>query len=95
VQARIDHARLWRSDEILGEALQLLPLPRHFGELDEIVTEDMVSAPCGPDPAVHLAGIQAYRDAGFDEVCVSQVGPDAEGFFEVYARQVLPRLREG
>jgi hypothetical protein len=55
----------------------------------------MISAPCGPDPAVHLEGIQAYREAGFDEVYISQVGPHAEGFFEFYASQVLPRLREG
>jgi hypothetical protein len=40
-------------------------------------------------------GIQAYRDAGFDEVYISQVGPDCEGFFESYASRVLPRLREG
>jgi hypothetical protein len=28
-------------------------------------------------------------------VYISQVGPHAEGFFEFYASQVLPRLREG
>jgi|GEM_PF-2596311 len=87
--------RLWPTDEIPGEALQLLPLPRRVGQLAELVTEDMISAPCGPDPAVHLAGIQAYRDAGFDEVYIGQAGPDAEGFFEFYGSQVLPRLRQG
>jgi hypothetical protein len=56
---------------------------------------DMVSAPCGPDPQVHLQGVQAYTQAGFDEVYIGQVGGDAEGFFEFYAAQVLPRLREG
>ena len=94
-QARKTMHRLWPNDEIPGEAAQLLPLPRHFRELTELITEDMISAPCGPDPAVHLAGIRAYREAGFDEVYVSQVGPDAEGFFDFYASQVLPRLREG
>ena len=93
-QARKTMHRLWPNDEIPGEAAQLLPLPRHFRELAELIPEDMISAPCGPDPAVHLAGIQAYREAGFDEVYVSQVGPDAEGFFDFYASQVLPRLRE-
>jgi G6PDH family F420-dependent oxidoreductase len=94
-QARKTMHRLWPTDEIPGEALQLLPLPRQFGQLAELVTEDMISAPCGPDPAVHLAGIQAYRDAGFDEVYIGQAGPDAGGFFEFYGRQVLPRLRQG
>jgi G6PDH family F420-dependent oxidoreductase len=94
-QARKTMHRLWPTDAIPGEALRLLPLPRHFGELAELVTEEMISAPVGPDPAVHMDGIRAYRDAGFDEVYIGQAGPDAEGFFDFYARQVLPRLREG
>ncbi len=57
--------------------------------------EEASSAPCGPDPAVHLDGIRAYTKADFDEVFVSQAGPDADGFFEFYAGQVLPRLRDG
>jgi G6PDH family F420-dependent oxidoreductase len=92
--ARKTMHRLWPTDVIPGEAAQLLPLPRHFGQLAELVTEDMITAPCGPDPTVHAAALRAYVDAGFDEVYVSQVGPDAEGFFEFYAREVLPRLRD-
>jgi hypothetical protein len=41
-----------------------------------------------------LASEHAYTAAGFDEVYVGQVGPEQEGFFEFYAEQVLPRLRE-
>ena len=86
--------RLWPNDEIPGEAAQLLPMPRHFAQLSELVTEEMISAPCGPDPDVHAAGVLAYAQAGFDEVYVSQVGPDVDGFFDFYASTVLPRLRE-
>jgi G6PDH family F420-dependent oxidoreductase len=92
-QARKTMHRLWPTDVIPGEALQLLPLPRHFGQVAELVSEDMVSAPCGPDPDAHLAGVRAYTEAGFDEVYIGQVGGNCEGFFEFYARQVLPRLR--
>jgi len=53
-----------------------------------------MSAACGPDPEVHAAAVRAYISAGFDEVYVSQVGPDVEGFFEFYGSTVLPRLRE-
>ena len=94
-QARKTMHRLWPNDMIPGEAAQLLPLPRHFGQLAQLVSEDMISAPCGPDPAAHVAGIRAYTEAGFDEVYIGQVGGEAEGFFEFYATQVLPRLREG
>jgi hypothetical protein len=86
--------RLWPTDVIPGEPAQLLPSPRHFGQLAELVTEDMISAPCGPDPGVHLEGVREFVRAGFDEVYVGQVGGDAEGFFEFYGQQVLPRLRE-
>lgn len=55
----------------------------------------MISAPCGPDPTVHVNGVRAFTEAGFDEVYVSQVGMDGDGFFQFYAEQVLPRLREG
>jgi hypothetical protein len=42
----------------------------------------------------HIKGIRAYVDAGFDEVYIGQVGSEHSGFFEFYADQVLPRLRE-
>jgi G6PDH family F420-dependent oxidoreductase len=93
-QARKVMHRLWPTDQVPGEAAQLLPLPRHFAQLAQLVSEDMVTAPCGPDPSEHVKGIRAYPDAGFDEVFIGQVGSDHEGFFEFYARDVLPRLRE-
>jgi G6PDH family F420-dependent oxidoreductase len=93
-QARKTVHRLWPTDEIPGEAAQLLPLPRHFGQLAELISEDMITAPCGPDPQVHIQGIRAFADAGFDEVFIGQVGQESDGFFEFYARHVLPRLRQ-
>jgi G6PDH family F420-dependent oxidoreductase len=87
--------RLWATDAIPGEAAQLLPLPRHFAQLAQLVPEDEVPQPYGPDPGTHADAIRAYTTAGFDEVYVSQVGGQAEGFFEFYAGHVLPQLREG
>ena len=92
--ARKTMHRLWPNDAIPGEAAQLLPLPRHFAQLSELVSEDMINAPVGPSPDAHLAALRAYLDAGFDEVYVGQVGPDADGFFEFYSRHILPRLRD-
>jgi len=76
-----------------GESAQLLPLPRHFGQLAELVTEEMISAPCGPDPEPYLEAIQAYEEAGFDEVYLGQVGGQLDGAFDFFANQVLPRVR--
>jgi G6PDH family F420-dependent oxidoreductase len=93
-RARKTMHRLWPTDVIPGESAQLLPLPRHFAQLAELVSEEMVSAPCGPDPDVHLSGVREFTQAGFDEVYIGQVGGNQEGFFEFYAQKVLPRLRE-
>lgn len=93
-QARKTMHRLWPNDEIPGEAAQMLALPRHFRQVCDLISEEMITAPCGPDLAAHIDAITAYTDAGFDEVYISQVGPEQEGFFEFYAEQVLPRLRD-
>ena len=87
--------RMWRTDQIPGEAVQLLPLPRHFSQLADLIGVDDITAPCGPDPDVHIEGIRVYTGAGFDEVYVGQAGGEQDGFFEFYAGQVLPRLRDG
>lgn len=87
--------RMWRTDQIPGEAVQLLPLPRHFSQLADLIGVDDITAPCGPDADVHIQGIRAYTGAGFDEVYVGQAGGEQDGFFEFYAGQVLPRLRDG
>ncbi len=48
---------------------------------------------CGPDPERHIQGIRRFIDAGYDHVYVHQIGPDQEGFFQFYAREVLPQLQ--
>ena len=34
----------------------------------------------------------AEAEAGYDHVCVHQVGPDQAGFLRFYEREVLPKL---
>ena len=46
-QARATLRQLWPSDFIPGESAQLLPTPRHFGQLAPLVTDDLVTAPPG------------------------------------------------
>lgn len=92
--ARATMRRLWPTDAIPGESAQLLPLPRHFGQLAQLVTEDMIAAPCGPDPGPYLEAIESYQEAGFDEVYLGQSGGELDGAFEFYATELLPRLRD-
>jgi G6PDH family F420-dependent oxidoreductase len=87
--------RLWPTQGIQGEASQILPLPRHFEQLAQSVTEEEAvgGTPCGPDPETHARALRAYVDAGFEEVYVSQIGTEQDAFFDFYQREVLPRVR--
>ncbi|MEA2155115.1 MAG: hypothetical protein QOE11_1255 [Solirubrobacteraceae bacterium] len=86
--------RLWPNEALSGELAQVLPSPRHFEQATELVTEEHISGSlvCGPDPEEHVAAIQAFVDAGFDEIHVGQIGPEHDGFVDFYAREVLPRF---
>jgi len=86
--------RLWPNEALPGELAQILPTPEHFEQASELVTEEMVASevPCGPDVDRHVEAIKAYEDAGFDELYISQIGPEQDAFFEAYRERVLPRL---
>ncbi len=77
-----------------GELAQLLPTPRHFEQAGELVTEELIaeSIVCGPDLDHHVEQLQAYADAGVDELYVQQVGGGHDAFFAAYAEHVLPRF---
>jgi hypothetical protein len=36
--------------------------------------------------------IDKYRQAGFDEVYVANIGPHHQGLFDLYAKEVLPTI---
>jgi coenzyme F420-dependent glucose-6-phosphate dehydrogenase len=86
--------RLWPVAGIEGPLMQEIALPTHFETATELVTPEKVaeSVVCGPDPERHLEKIRGYTEAGFDHVYVHQIGPDQEGFFGFYEREVLPKL---
>ncbi|MFO1302159.1 MAG: glucose-6-phosphate dehydrogenase (coenzyme-F420) [Burkholderiales bacterium] len=45
------------------------------------------------DPDEHVQRIRAYLDLGFDHFVFHAPGPDQARFLELYAKDVLPRLR--
>ena len=86
--------RLWPTEALSGELPQLLPMPAHYEQATELVTEEHIAGtlPCGPDADRHVSAIREYLDAGYDEVYVSQIGDDQEGFLEFYKNEVLPKF---
>ncbi len=91
-EARATAHRLWPNEALPGELAQVLPTPAHFEQACELVTPDMLVTPVGPDIETHVASLQAYADAGVDELYVQQIGPDQDAFFATWAPAVLPRF---
>ena len=95
-EARRTAHRAWRSAGVPGQASQELPLPMHFEQVSQLVTEDEVAKgiTCGPDADRHLEAIAGYLRSGYDHVAVHQVGPDQEGAIAFYRERIMPRLSE-
>lgn len=93
-KARQTAYELWPIAGLQGPLLSELALPAYFEQAAGMIDESALASTviCGPDPERHLAGIKQFADAGFDHVFVHQIGPDQEGFFEFYKREVLPKL---
>jgi G6PDH family F420-dependent oxidoreductase len=85
---------LWPTSGIPGQLSQDLPTPAHFEQAASLVSEEAANEghPCGPDPDAYVAAVGDYADAGFDEVALTQIGPDQDGFFRFYERELKPRL---
>ncbi|BBZ74184.1 hypothetical protein MPRS_52770 [Mycobacterium paraseoulense] len=86
---------MWANDALPGQSAQTLPRPKDFAALMSLVTPEQVAETitCGPDPEKHVARVRTYLDADIDEVHVQQIGPDMDGFFAAWERDVLPQLR--
>lgn len=71
-----------------------LPNPVNFEAATAQVRDqdvaDLVS--CGPNPAIHVAAIERWAEAGFTHVAIVQVGPDQEAFFRMWESDLAPRL---
>jgi hypothetical protein len=86
--------RLWPNSGLPGELAQELKTPAHFEQASQLVTEDAAASgkPLGRDPEVYVEYVQQFRDAGFTEVYVQQIGKDQEGFLRFWTDEVAPRL---
>jgi G6PDH family F420-dependent oxidoreductase len=93
-EARRTAHEYWPTAALTGELSQVLPVPAHFEQAAKLVKEEDVAKEivCGPDQERYLAKINQYVEAGYDRVWLHQVGPDQEGFFRFFEKEVLPKL---
>jgi len=95
--ARRTVPRLWAHQAVPGEAAQVLYSPHQFEQISSIVTEEMAAgavAATGPDVEAFVEGIRPYVEAGFDEIYLSQIGRDQEGFVGFWERELGPALAQ-
>ncbi|BEL07437.1 LLM class F420-dependent oxidoreductase [Actinoplanes sichuanensis] len=71
-----------------------LPNPVNFEAASATVTEDDVRGllTAGPDPEPYAARFNDYTDAGFDHIVLMNTGPDPDGFFDFFAKELRTRL---
>jgi G6PDH family F420-dependent oxidoreductase len=87
--------RIWPNSAVPGQLSQDLPTWTHFEQATQLVDEDAATAstPCGPEITEQLVStVREYRDAGYDHLYFHQVGPDQEGFFGYWRRELQPAL---
>ena len=86
--------KIWPNGAMGGQLGQELALPSLYEAVAEVISDEKLkgSASLGPDPEVHIEGIKKFADAGYDHLCIHQIGPKQEGFIEFYRDQVLPKL---
>lgn len=74
-----------------------LPEPKNFEAATQFVTEQDVAAniACGPEAGPILDAASAFREAGFTDLALVQIGHDEHqsGFFDFAREELLPTLR--
>lgn len=88
--------RLWANAGLPGELAQVLPSPQHFAQASELVTKESTreGAVCGSDISRHVDNFDQWREAGFAEVYVANMGPHYRDMITAYGEQVLPAVRD-
>ena len=90
--ARLLAHAVWPNAAIPGQLGQELALPTYFEQAAEPIREEDMArvVVCGPDPEAYAAAFRTFDEAGFDQLSIHQIGPDQEGFFGFFERELLP-----
>jgi G6PDH family F420-dependent oxidoreductase len=73
-----------------------LPGPQAFADATQFVRPDDVAAsiPCGSDVDAIVSAVEPFRNAGFTDIALVQIGGEhQDGFFPFAEKELLPALR--
>jgi G6PDH family F420-dependent oxidoreductase len=73
-----------------------LPNPVNFDAATALITPEHLRTQfaCGPDVERHLEIARPYAEAGYDHLALINAGPDPDGFFDFFTKELGPALRE-
>jgi coenzyme F420-dependent glucose-6-phosphate dehydrogenase len=93
-RARKTAYRVWPNACSPGQLSQDLPTWHHFESLAELVNADDVAEQivCGPDTSRIKEAVDEYVEAGFDHIHFHQIGPDQDGFLELWTSRLRDEL---
>jgi coenzyme F420-dependent glucose-6-phosphate dehydrogenase len=95
-QAALENTRGWAALSLSAEEKHSVEDPAEMERLaaqlpiERIAKRWIVSS----DPDEHVAAIKTYMDYGFDHLVFHAPGEDQSRFIGLYAKEILPRLRE-
>lgn len=92
--ARHTAREIWALAALPDPLFTELAQPSHFEAALAPIDEDAVArnVVCGPDPDAWVERIDEAERAGHTHACIHQIGPDQEGFFRFWERELAPRL---
>jgi coenzyme F420-dependent glucose-6-phosphate dehydrogenase len=85
---------IWPNAALGGDLSYELPLPEHFQQASENVTEEDIgeAIPCGPAVDRYVEQVREYEQAGYTHIYFHQIGRDQEGFFRFWERELKPKI---
>ena len=91
----LNDTRGWAALSLSGEEKMSVEDPLEMERLAAALPIERVAQRwiVSSDPDEHVAGIRRYIDLGFDHLVFHAPGDDQSRFIDLYAREILPRLR--
>jgi G6PDH family F420-dependent oxidoreductase len=89
-EARATALRWWPNGGMPASVLTEVSRPSQLADVAELVSADDVAHQvlCGPDPEPIATAVLRFAAAGYDRVYVHQVGPDQQGFLDLWAKEL-------
>lgn len=87
--------KYWPNKAAPGNLNTELALPQQFQDVGEAIGPNKATEkiPLGDNLEEYIKTIKEYRDAGYDNIYLHQIGPDQKGFFRFFKEKLQPALK--